>query len=150
VSGKNWWARLDKLKFRILCTLQLSAALALLLFIIVYIGPWTTLRVVGLIVALPSLILLFIARFHLGRSFSVTPQARKLVTTGLYLKIRNPMYVFSFLLVFGFLLALQEPYLLLLLLVLLPIQIMRAHQEARVLEQKFGDAYREYRSKTWF
>ena len=101
----------------------------------------------GLIVALPSFILLFIARFHLGRSFSVTPQARKLVTTGLYLKIRNPMYVFSFLLVFGFLLALQKPYLLLLLLVLLPIQIMRAHQEARVLEQKFGDAYRRYKAR---
>ena len=141
---------MDDLKFRFVCTLQLSAGLALLLFIVFYRGSWNAERMAGLIVALPSLILLFIARFQLGRSFSVTPQARKLVTTGLYSKIRNPMYVFSFLLVFGFLLALQKPYLLLVLAILLPIQIVRARQEARVLERKFGDAYREYRSRTWF
>ena len=141
---------MDNLRFRILCTLQLSAALALFLFIIFYNAAWNAARIAGVVISLPSLILLFVARFQLGRSFSVTPQARKLVTTGLYSKIRNPMYVFSFLVVFGFLLALQKPYLLLLLLILLPVQILRARQEARVLEQTFGDAYREYRSRTWF
>jgi protein-S-isoprenylcysteine O-methyltransferase Ste14 len=37
--------------------------------------------------------------------------------------------------------------------VLVPIitlQIVRARQEARVLEATFGDAYREYRRRTWF
>jgi protein-S-isoprenylcysteine O-methyltransferase Ste14 len=29
-------------------------------------------------------------------------------------------------------------------------QVIRACREARVLETAFGDAYREYRSKTWF
>ena len=31
-----------------------------------------------------------------------------------------------------------------------PYQIMRARREAAVLEATFGDAYREYRKRTWF
>jgi protein-S-isoprenylcysteine O-methyltransferase Ste14 len=34
--------------------------------------------------------------------------------------------------------------------VLIPVQIIRARREAAVLEAKFGDAYREYRKRTWF
>jgi protein-S-isoprenylcysteine O-methyltransferase Ste14 len=30
------------------------------------------------------------------------------------------------------------------------MQIVRARREASVLETAFGDAYREYRRKTWF
>jgi protein-S-isoprenylcysteine O-methyltransferase Ste14 len=141
---------MDDLRFRILCILQLSAALTLVLFIIFHPGAWSPARAAGLIIAAPSSILLLIARFQLGPSFSVSPQARKLVTTGLYSKIRNPMYIFSFMLVLGFLIALERPRLLLLLLVLAPVQLIRAHQEARVLAEKFGDAYRQYRSHTWF
>ena len=34
--------------------------------------------------------------------------------------------------------------------VMIPVQIMRAGKEARVLEEKFGEEYREYRRRTWF
>jgi protein-S-isoprenylcysteine O-methyltransferase Ste14 len=60
------------------------------------------------------------------------------------------MYTFSGLLMVGFVLAVQIPFLALILVILVPVQIIRARQEARVLEAKFGDAYREYREKTWF
>ena len=43
-----------------------------------------------------------------------------------------------------------KPYLLIVLLVLVSMQIIRARREAAVLEAKFGDAYREYRKRTWF
>ena len=137
-------------RFKVLRAVQLGAGVAILLVIIFYAGPWNIWRAVGLAIALPSLVLLFIARFQLGRSFAVTPQAKVLVTHGLYSKIRNPMYVFSFLLVFGFFIALQKPYLYPLLAILVVVQLVRVRQESRVLEEKFGEEYRRYREKTWF
>jgi protein-S-isoprenylcysteine O-methyltransferase Ste14 len=113
-------------------------------------GPWNAARLAGFCIAVPAAVLLFTARWQLGKSFSVTPQARELVTWGIYSKIRNPIYVFSALLLVGALIALQYRYALLLLLVLIPIQMARAHQEAQVLEARFGEEYRNYRKGTWF
>ena len=113
-------------------------------------GAWKAARFAGFCIAVPAAVLLFTARWQLGKSFSVTPQARELVTWGIYSKIRNPIYVFSALLLVGVLIALQYRYALLLLLVLIPIQIARAHQEAQVLEARFGEEYRNYRRGTWF
>ena len=113
-------------------------------------GEWNAPRIVGLCIAVPAAVLFFTARWQLGKSFSVTPQARELVTWGLYSKIRNPIYVFSALMLLGVLIALQYRYALLLLVVLVPVQIIRAHQEAKVLEARFGDEYRNYRKGTWF
>jgi protein-S-isoprenylcysteine O-methyltransferase Ste14 len=50
----------------------------------------------------------------------------------------------------GLALIVGRPELLTVLLVLIPVQIIRARREAAVLEAKFGDAYREYRKRTWF
>jgi protein-S-isoprenylcysteine O-methyltransferase Ste14 len=36
------------------------------------------------------------------------------------------------------------------LAVMIVVQVIRARREAQVLEAAFGDAYRQYRSKTWF
>jgi protein-S-isoprenylcysteine O-methyltransferase Ste14 len=52
--------------------------------------------------------------------------------------------------VVGLVLIVGRPELLAILLVLIPMQIIRARREAAVLEAKFGDAYREYRKQTWF
>src|SRR3989475_3461577 len=113
-------------------------------------GPWSAARWTALDIALPAAVLLFLARWQLGRSFSVTPQARQLVTHGLYSKIRNPIYVFSGLMLAGIVIALERPYALLFLLVLIPVQVLRANKEVKVLEAKFGETYREYKAKTWF
>jgi hypothetical protein len=43
-------------------------------------GPWNAARLVGFCIAVPAAVLLFTARWQLGKSFSVTPQARELVT----------------------------------------------------------------------
>ena len=111
--------------------------------------PLTAIRAVGLTVGVASFGLWATARIELGRSFSVKPQARELVINGLYSKIRNPVYIFGGACVAGFMLAIGKPVWLLFLAPLLPTQWLRARREARVLEEKFGDAYRDYRHKTW-
>ena len=99
---------------------------------------------------LVSGILLTIARLQLGNSFSITPQATALVTHGIYAKIRNPVYVFSAILLVGLALFMNQSKFLWLLVVLIPMQILRARKESEVLEAHFGDAYRQYKSTTWF
>jgi protein-S-isoprenylcysteine O-methyltransferase Ste14 len=112
--------------------------------------PWTPLRIAGLVLMTVGLILLTISRIQLGNSFSLTPQAKKLVTHGVYSRIRNPIYFFGTFVFTGLFLFLEMPWLLLVIVPVLILQITRARAEARVLEEAFGDEYRRYRTSTWF
>jgi protein-S-isoprenylcysteine O-methyltransferase Ste14 len=111
---------------------------------------WRVIHIVGLAILVPNAVLLTVARVQLGNAFSVTPQATSLVTHGIYSRIRNPIYVFSTLLIAGLLLYLNRPWLLLLLVPLVLLQLFRAYQESKLLQQHFGDAYRQYKARTWF
>jgi protein-S-isoprenylcysteine O-methyltransferase Ste14 len=110
-------------------------------------GAWTY---VGLAIFFPSLILSIIAHVELGRCFTVTAQAQELVTSGIYSKIRHPIYVFGFLLLLSLVICVREPRWLIVLALLVPMQLRRVRNEERALEAKFGDAYRAYKRKTWF
>lgn len=107
-------------------------------------------RSLGLLLSLIGLSGVILARYTLGQSFSVAPKARELVTRGVYSRIRNPIYVSGEILIAGVALMVWRIEPLLILLALVPIQVLRARHEAAVLEAKFGDAYREYRKRTWF
>lgn len=107
-------------------------------------------RWAGLLLGLIGLAGVILARYTLGRSFSVVPKATALVTTGVYSRIRNPIYVSGMVFVLGALLMAGQSKWLAIFLVLIPMQIIRARREAAVLEAKFGEAYREYRKRTWF
>lgn len=115
-----------------------------------FLGPWTPAREIGLAVAAIAFIFWTVARLQLGKSFSIQAKATELVTHGIYSKIRNPVYVFGTLFMFGMILWIGRPMLFLVFLAIVPLQVMRAKKESQVLEAKFGDAYREYRAKTWF
>lgn len=140
----------EKLEFALLLFAQVSAAIILVAVILFWPGEWKAWRIIGASIALPSAVLLMIARYQLGRSFSVSAQARTLVTHGLYSKIRNPMYVFSWLMTLGFAIASGVVVLAVIPLLLIPLQVSRARKEAKVLEEKFGEAYRDYGRRVWF
>lgn len=91
-----------------------------------------------------------IARLQLGASFSVDAQARRLVTSGLYAKFRHPVYVFGTVAVLGLLVAALGYKALVIGVVLVPVQMLRAIREDRVLGEAFGAEYAAYRQTTWF
>jgi protein-S-isoprenylcysteine O-methyltransferase Ste14 len=112
--------------------------------------PWTALRVAGALLAVAGYVLFITARLQLGRSFSVTPQAKELVTHGLYSRIRNPIYVFVGVMWIGLIVALPLYWLAVPFLGLLVMQVVRVRGEARVLQERFGQAYLDYCKQTWF
>jgi protein-S-isoprenylcysteine O-methyltransferase Ste14 len=134
----------------IFTALQIMAVLALLWSMFSWPGPWNLQRIIGAAFVVTGIGGIAIARYQLGKSFAIRAEAHQLVTRGLYSKIRNPIYVFGIVLFSGLVLALQRPILWLFVVAVIIGQTIRARREARVLEASFGDAYRDYRRKTWF
>jgi protein-S-isoprenylcysteine O-methyltransferase Ste14 len=130
--------------------LQLVAGATVLWFLVSWAAPWNMQRYAGSVLVVVGVAFIGVARYQLGKSFSIRPKARELVIHGLYSKIRNPIYVFGSIIILGLILVLQKPVLWVGLAAVVAIQTIRARREARVLEEAFGDSYREYRRKTWF
>src|ERR1019366_2449491 len=82
-------------------TMTIIVAFAVVFAINLQRFPLTVTRAAGLGIAIPSFILFMVARIQLGRAFSVKAKATTLVTTGIYSRIRNPIYVFGVLMVAG-------------------------------------------------
>lgn len=77
-----------------------------------------------------------------------TEKTNKLVTSGLYGKARHPIYSLQWLIIFGNFLILPVVPLLLSFLILAVNMQFKARYEEGVLEEIFGDEYREYRKRT--
>ena len=105
---------------------------------------------VGLIWMIVSLVFFTFARIQLGDSFQITAEAKRLVKTGIYKKIRHPIYLFGFTFVLGFFIFTQVFYGLIFLFALAVLQVNRIKKEEQVLIEKFGDEYVEYKKQTWF
>jgi protein-S-isoprenylcysteine O-methyltransferase Ste14 len=113
-------------------------------------AAWTVVQSLGLCVVAVGFTLWTTARFQLGKSLTVTAQAKKLVTSGLYSRIRNPIYVFGSCVIAGLILVSGRMQWLLVFLIIIPLQIWRVRKEEQVLENTFGEEYRIYRMSTWF
>ena len=144
---------LDSAPMRVYAPAIVIALVVLLLYLFVpgvKEQPWTALRIAGAILAVLGYVLVTTARVQLGRSFSVRPKAKDLVNHGLYSRIRNPMYVFVDVMLFGLILVLHVYWLFVILAGLAIFQGLQARREAKLLHEKFGQAYLDYRNRTWF
>jgi protein-S-isoprenylcysteine O-methyltransferase Ste14 len=90
-------------------TLAVIVVLALLFATQARTLPWTVPRIAGVAIALPAFLLFVLARIQLGRAFSVEAKATTLVTTGLYSRIRNPIYFFGALMIVGVIMFANKP-----------------------------------------
>jgi protein-S-isoprenylcysteine O-methyltransferase Ste14 len=114
-------------------------------------GLWNTRSVAGMAMGFAGFGLWALARIQLGKSFTFRAEAKALVTTGLYSKIRNPIYVFGGIAYLGLLIAWGYwPAIALFLLIYTAKQLVRVRKEERVLEEAFGEKYRRYKASTWF
>ena len=107
---------------------------------------------VGVGVFAPALWLLWRSHVDLGRNWTPTPQVREghcLVTGGVFRSIRHPMYAAHWLWAIAQALLLHNwitgPAL---LVTFLPLYLLRVPREERMLQDRFGEEYRDYMSRT--
>ena len=89
----------------------------------------------------------------LFRSFSIVPEARELKVTGAYRVVRHPIYLGQIVAQAGIWLffASFNAVSLLMLVGFIAIQLYRSKREDTVLEEAFGERYRQWRCRTfWF
>jgi protein-S-isoprenylcysteine O-methyltransferase Ste14 len=80
---------------------------------------------------------------QLGRSFSIAPTARKLVTGGVYSVVRHPLYAAELIAIAGVVMSIGNPLAAAIGALWLFLQIARAHYEERVLTETFPE-YADY------
>jgi len=122
-----------------------------LLALALWFGPHGSLAwYVGLCLSVAAAPFWLVAKWQLGEAFSVRPEARRLVTAGLYSRIRHPIYVFGSTAFFGAILAMLGWSVLVAWVIVAAVQVRRAGREDQVLAQAFGQEYEAYKDKTWF
>jgi len=89
----------------------------------------------------------FLVLWRLGKSFSIMPEARRLVTGGPYAWARHPLYTVEMISVAGTALQFQAPSSWLIALVVVALLWIRSHYEEQVLAANFPE-YAVYRART--
>jgi protein-S-isoprenylcysteine O-methyltransferase Ste14 len=85
--------------------------------------------------------------WRLGKSFSIMPEARKLVTSGPYSFARHPLYTVEMITICGTALQFQAPWSWLLAGTVLLLLWIRSHYEEQVLAATYPE-YGAYRART--
>lgn len=104
-------------------------------------------RVMGCCMILAGNVLAFYILTHLGRSFSILPESRKLVTKGPYKYVRHPLYVAEAVSSVGQMILFLSVGAVALVIVQTLFQLVRIHYEEKVLTKNFPE-YRAYAKKT--
>ncbi|HOH67410.1 MAG TPA: isoprenylcysteine carboxylmethyltransferase family protein, partial [bacterium] len=109
------------------------------------------LALLGFIPILLSTYINFVARRDLTRywtPFASTGKEQKLVKTGIYAKVRHPIYLSGLILLLGFTLIAGNLYGLLFFILSLAAFVTRIKKEERELITKFGEEYKQYAKET--
>lgn len=108
--------------------------------------PLAVIMPVGLTIGLIGMVL-FLGSAVSKKGFT---DVENLVTSGMYSRLRHPMYLGIILIHIGFPLAFSRYLTLLSALLWVPMVLYWKYLEEKELEEKFGQAYRDYRKRTFF
>ena len=95
-----------------------------------------------------GLVMMLVTIRHLGRSFSVTPQARSVVQTGPYRWIRHPLYLSEEIAIMGAVLRFLSPATTMILVLHIAIQVRRILYEEDLLRRTCPE-YSSYEASRW-
>lgn len=88
----------------------------------------------------------FIVLSKLGKSFSIMPEARKLVTGGPYALARHPLYAVEIIAIAGVAMLFEQPWALLMAAAVIVMLVVRSYFEEKILAEAFPE-YAEYRTR---
>jgi protein-S-isoprenylcysteine O-methyltransferase Ste14 len=109
-------------------------------------GPLLDLIATG--VGLLGLSMMVFTILHLGKAFSLVPQARKVVRSGPYRWLRHPLYLAEEIAVLGTALIYLSPVAIAILLSHVAVQVCRIRYEEALLRRSFP-TYNDYAASTW-
>lgn len=107
-------------------------------------------HVIGVLLTLTSFGFWIISRIQLGNAFSIAPKSRYLVTSGIYGKLRHPVYYFSITALIGISIFVWNWIFVIPVLTLVIVEILRIRSEEKLLTLRFGNEYSNYKKSTWF
>jgi protein-S-isoprenylcysteine O-methyltransferase Ste14 len=120
--------------------------------------PWTITFLGKTEQALPNLastacvligaIMMLVTIRHLGRSFSIVPQARSVVQTGPYRWIKHPLYLVEEIVVLGVVLQHLSPVTVIVLVLHIGVQVCRILYEEDLLRRNCPE-YSSYEASRW-
>ena len=107
----------------------------------------SALYLISLVLIISGISFAFYAALALGRSISIVPQARRLVTSGPYALVRHPLYLGEIIALAGVALQYSSTWSLLLWGLVCAFQFQRMRYEERVLFQVYPE-YGDYMART--
>lgn len=131
---------------------------------IVILGPWSdqrniaviagseVVRYTGLVLLVWGFVLMHWAEAALENLFSIEvtiQQSHRLITSGPFRLLRHPRYLGIILLTTGIALIFRSWLAILLVITLLPVLIVRIHDEDALMHAQFGDEWRHWAEHTW-
>ena len=137
-KSSNWWPRIIA---------AIGAQSALPFLVLPTITPAAFMNVLSSVIIIGGTIGSIVVISQLGRSFSVTPQARALVVSGPYRFVRHPLYLSEQIITFGIMLQYKQPWAFIVFAISLAAQFLRMYYEEQILSETFP-AYRAYASRT--
>lgn len=111
------------------------------------------LKIIGITINILGLIIWWSAKLTLAENWDAgygKPSIKKLVTHGIYSKIRHPLYLGINLTLFGLIFLYPKTWLVITLLLIIFYFFYRMHVENNYLLEKLGQEYKDYKKKTWF
>jgi protein-S-isoprenylcysteine O-methyltransferase Ste14 len=100
------------------------------------------------VLVLSGLIMTLVTIRHLGKSFSLVPQARSVVQTGPYRWIKHPLYLAEEIAIIGAALKFLSPMTVLILIVHFGLQVCRILYEEDILRRTCPE-YASYEASRW-